>query len=172
MPGSNSSTDRIVVGEVGKPHGLDGTVVVRPDSDDPHRFARGARVWVGGQPREIEAVRATDGPLLVRFRGVSGRGAAESLRGLQISISESERRALGPDEFWPDQLTGMRIVGTSGADRGRVVGIVQALAQDRLEVDVGTGIAEIPFVAGLIEDIDLQAGVIRVHEVEGLFTPR
>ena len=48
-----SEDDLVVVGRVGRPHGLDGSFVVDRPSDDDARFAVGATLWVGGEPAEV-----------------------------------------------------------------------------------------------------------------------
>ncbi|MDX6508442.1 MAG: hypothetical protein QOG81_194, partial [Gaiellaceae bacterium] len=41
------------VGQVGRPHGLDGSFVVERASDDPERFAPGAELYAGGEPAKV-----------------------------------------------------------------------------------------------------------------------
>ena len=58
---SKSPTDtpwrppRIVVGRVGRPHGLDGSFFVEDASDDPARFATGQTLHVGDRPELVLA---------------------------------------------------------------------------------------------------------------------
>ena len=146
--------------------------MVKPDSDDPNRFAVGATLWVGEVRRAIEAVRETEGPLLVRFEGVQDRNGAERLRGVEVSISEDDRRPLDDDEYWPDELVGMEVLDASGAVRGRVVAVIQPDTQDRIVVDTVEGRVEVPFVAPLIAGVDREKRVISLDDVEGLLTPR
>ncbi len=147
-------------------------MVVKPDSDNPDRFRKGASVSVGGTARIIEQVHQTDGPLLIRFSGVADRSTAESLRGLDVSIADADRRDLDPDEFWPDQLVGLEVVDASGTGHGVVEAVIDAGLQPRLEVRTEEGIVEIPFVAAIVERVDLGSAVLTVAAIEGLFTPR
>ncbi len=45
--------DRVAVGRVGKPHGIEGAFFVEEPSDDPGRYAKGARLFADGEPAEI-----------------------------------------------------------------------------------------------------------------------
>jgi len=67
---------RVVVGKVGKPHGLDGAFFVEQPSDDGRWFQRGARLWV--QERELEVVdarRGAGGRPVIRLEREVPRGA-------------------------------------------------------------------------------------------------
>ena len=64
----------VAVGRVGRPHGLDGSFVVEEASDDPDRFAPGARVWAGGEQVTVAERKRAGNRLVVRLdRPVSTR---------------------------------------------------------------------------------------------------
>ncbi len=52
--------DRVTVGTVGRPHGLDGTVVVHPETDNPERFEPGRRVTAGFRSRARRRTKSGD----------------------------------------------------------------------------------------------------------------
>ena len=56
--------DRVLVGRVGRPHGLTGAFVVESPSADPERFAVGSELLAGGEPAEVvESKRVGGGRL-------------------------------------------------------------------------------------------------------------
>ncbi|MGF1667164.1 MAG: ribosome maturation factor RimM [Acidimicrobiia bacterium] len=174
MPESNSSTDpdgHVLVGIVGKAHGLAGHVFVMAQSDNPERFAPGALVGSERGEMAVESSRSADGRLIVKFSGVVDRTAAEALRGLRLTIPAASRRDLGEDEWWPDDLVGLRVVDHTGAARGVVDAIVEGVAQDRLAVTTTEGLeVEVPFVSELVPLVDIEAGFVQLADVEGLLT--
>lgn len=175
MPESSSSTDpippdHVVVGRVGKPHGLAGDVFVFPETDHPDRFSVSAEVFVDGRATTVAASRSTDDRLVVRFAGVTGRPQAELLRGFLVTIPEHARRALEPDEWWPDQLVGLRVLDHHGVEQGTVIAVVEGVAQDRLVVRTDVHEVEIPFVEQVVPAVDVEAGIIRLAPIEGLLT--
>lgn len=107
----------------------------------------------------------------MRFEGVSDRTSAEQLRGLDVWIGSDQRRSLDADEYWPDELIGMVVVDASSTERGTVVRVVQPGPQDRIVVQTPDAVVEIPFVAGLVAEVDRSARRIRLADVDGLFTP-
>lgn len=165
--------DRIVAGYVRRAHGIRGEVIVRSLSDDPERFAVGARLETDEVPsRELVVIgsRSHAHGHLLRFEGVADRTTAEQLKGVSLTIAPSERRTLEDDEFWPDQLIGLDVIDESGHPLGTVVDVVLAEAQDRLVVETpDEGRVEVPFVSALVGEVDVPANTVVVTPPEGLF---
>jgi 16S rRNA processing protein RimM len=144
--------------------------VVRSESDDPTRFSKGAVFWLAdGTTRTVRTVRATDREFLVRFEGVDDRSQAEALQGQPLMIEAAARRTLGPDEYWPDELVGLEVESfASGERRGKVVGYIEGVGQDRLQIVWDGETVEVPFVTALVPVVDVAAGVVRIHLIDGI----
>ena len=177
MPESNSSTEsalpegHVIVGRIGKPHGLNGEFFVFPETDHPlQRFAVGARVTAGGRETLVVSSRMTEDRLIVGLAVATGRPGAERLRGAILSIPEEDRRELEDDEWWPDQLVGLEVLDHEGERRGVVAAIIEGGAQDRLVVETDHGRYEVPFVEALVPVVDVDAGRIVLAEVDGLLS--
>jgi 16S rRNA processing protein RimM len=160
----------VLVGRVGKPHGLKGDVFVLPETDHPGRFSGGADVYLDGVLRPVASSRMQDNRLVVRFESVPDRSAAEGIRGAVVTIPESERRSLDDDEWWPDHLVGLRVYDHDGSDRGVIADVIEGVAQHRLVVDTGSGSVEIPFVGALVPVVDIEGGRVELADVDGLLT--
>lgn len=157
---------------MGRAHGLDGYVVVTPETDDPARFVPGA-IFIGpaGEPLTVARARTNkEGRLLIRFEEVADRSAAEAICGVALLIDEGDRRQLSPDEFWPDQLVGLEARDSEGTRLGTIVAVVEGSAQHRLRVDTGEDIAEVPFVRELVPEVSVEAGYVTIRPIPGLFT--
>ncbi|MBU6213896.1 MAG: ribosome maturation factor RimM [Actinomycetales bacterium] len=163
---------RIVVGRVGKPHGVRGEVTVEPRTDEPElRFAEGADLLTESGSLHIESVRFHQGTPLVAFRGVHDRTGAESLRNTLLYIeSDLDEPSTDPDEFWDHELIGMTALDDSGAVRGRVHDVLHLPGQDLLAVtrDDGSEVL-VPFVRAIVPSIDRAAGTLVVLDPGGLF---
>lgn len=159
----------MLVGRIGRAHGLGGHVVVHPETDNPARFVRGARLFdADGSVLEVERSQDRQGSLLVRFVGVADRTAAEALTGTALYIDPVDRRPLEPDEYWPDDLVGLSVHTHDGSSVGTVVGVVEGAAQFRLDIQGATVRFEVPFVAALVPEVDLEGGLIVLADVPGL----
>jgi 16S rRNA processing protein RimM len=117
---STSSTDGIVAGRVGRPHGLDGSFhVTQPRSD---LLSEGAELQVAGASREVVRRAGTDERPILRLGGCEDRDAAVALRGEELRVARAAAPALGPDEYWAEELEGCRV-----HDGEVVVGVVRRL---------------------------------------------
>lgn len=182
-PGSDLPVE-VVVGRVGRPHGLKGEVTVEVRTDSPERrFAPG--VHLRGEtgrdttaPRaavadlEVASVREHQGRLLVRFDGFADRDGAETLRGTLLHTSvPADETPEDPDEFYDHQLVGLRAEDLDGHHLGEVVRVVHG-AQDLLEVRTPQGHhGLVPFVAALVPEVDVPGGRVVVADRPGLVTP-
>ncbi len=160
------------MGRIGRPHGIAGQVVVRPMTDDPDRFAPGSTVRAGTEPPcdlVVAASREHGDGLVVSFDGVADRTAAEQLRGALLTIAPEQRRELGDDEFWPDDLAGMAALAPDGTRLGTVSGVRLGDAQDRLVVITVDGReVEVPFVDELVGDVHPSGGFVVLRLPDGL----
>ncbi|MDP3968473.1 MAG: ribosome maturation factor RimM [Nocardioides sp.] len=175
----------VVVGRIGRAHGVRGELSVEVRTDDPAlRFADGATLAVaavrgvtlpeGCPPRvTVTATRWHQSRLLVRFAEVSDRNAAELLRGTLLTVAlDPDERPEDSEEFYDHQLEGLAVRTPDGADVGRVVEVVHGAAQDLLAIRT-TADREVlvPFVSALVPTVDLDAGHIVVVDQPGLLDP-
>lgn len=157
------------MGEIGKPHGIDGEVYMVAISDDPHRFDPGSRlVHDDGTLLEVEGSHTHRGNrLLVKFEGVDSRNAAELLRG-PVYVSEDQRRDLEDGQFWQHELVGCRVSTVDGNDVGEVSGVVGGPAQDLLSVDREGRTWLVPLVKEIVVDVDIDARRVTIAPPAGL----
>ncbi len=163
----------VVIGRVGRAHGLRGEVNVEPRTDEPElRFALGAslRPDVDGSARlTVRAVRAHGDRLVVGFTEVSDRNAAEALSGALLLAEVSGRgRPADPEEYYDHQLVGLAVRTTGGDLVGRVAGVLHSPGQDVLVVAREGGEVMVPFVAALVPSVDLDTGTVTVDDRPGL----
>src|SRR5215210_2216823 len=86
----------VVVGRIGKPHGLRGEVTVDVRTDEPERrFARGSTLRAEPPPGSSSSLRSLtvagarqhQATLLVTFEELADRTAAEAARGIVLHAS-------------------------------------------------------------------------------------
>jgi 16S rRNA processing protein RimM len=179
-------TREVVVGRIGRPHGVRGEVSVEPRTDEPDRRFVPGTVLGTEAPRTaptgpdarpgrltVRAVRWHQDRLLVTFDELADRTAAESARGLLLLTEVPEdARPDDPEEFYDHQLVGLRVVTTDGRDVGEVRAVIHGAAQDLLAVRPEAGPeALVPFVAALVPEVDLAGRRVVVADRPGLLTP-
>jgi 16S rRNA processing protein RimM len=169
---------QLVVGRIGRPHGIRGELTVQVHTDDPDlRFAAGsvlATEPAARGPLTVSSSRWHSGRLLVSFDGCADRTSAEGLRGTLLVIDSAEAGpAAGPEEFHDYQLIGLDVVTVAGEPVGAVTDVLHQ-GQDLLVVRPGPGggaaTAEIlvPFVAAIVPEVDVTAGRLVIDPPPGL----
>lgn len=144
-------------------------MLVHPETDYPDRFAAGSELSTeAGHSLVVERSQPSRDSFLVRFVGVTDRTGAERLTGEFLFIDPAERRDLDPDEFWPDELVGLSARSENGDLLGEVVDVIEGPAQFRLVIQSPSGTFEVPFVAALVPQVDLEAGSLVLADIPGL----
>jgi 16S rRNA processing protein RimM len=179
---ADESVVEVVVGRIGKPHGLRGEVTVDVRTDEPERrFAPGSTLLAEPPPGSASSLRRLtvagarwhQSVLLVSFEELPDRTVAESARGivLHASIPAGESPE-DPDEFYDHQLVGLAAYDVDGTPLGTVAGLLHGGAQDLLRITTpDLREALVPFVKALVPEVDVTGGRIVVADRPGLVTP-
>ncbi|HEX8384684.1 MAG TPA: ribosome maturation factor RimM [Rubricoccaceae bacterium] len=173
----------LLMGRLGRSHGIRGDVKVVPETDDPNRFGALARVFVGHTP-QAAAERAVRG---VRFQYPKGRVVvllgldglakpedADALRGLNVYAHEDDLPALGEGEVFLHDLAGLDVwaVDDEGEPTERL-GVVRDLydgAQLLFAIQrEGKPEVLLPDVEEFVAAVDLPGRRLLVRPPEGLF---
>ncbi len=165
---------QVIVGRIGRPHGIRGDVVVGVRTDEPEaRFALGARLDTDPPARgpvTVAAVRWQSGELIVRFKGIRDRTTAGELGGTWLSIDSSALTALDdPDEFRDHDLIGLTVRTASGSVVGEVTDVLHH-GQDLLVIKPARAGEEImvPFVKAIVTEVDVAGRILVIDPPSGL----
>ncbi len=146
--------ERLVVGLVRGVHGLNGAVRVEILSDNPDRFAAGSVVHREGDPRPLTIISAQrDGPgLLIRFKEISDRNAADSLRNAYLEATALD---LPEDAFYWHDIIGCSVVSAIGEDLGTVRDVFRIGESEVYTVRGPRGEVLVPAVAGVVLELSV-----------------
>jgi 16S rRNA processing protein RimM len=170
---------QLVVGRVGRPHGLRGEVTVEVRTDDPdQRFSAGSAldtVPAERGPLTVVGTRWHSGTLLVRFAGYDDRNAVEELRDTVLAIDSGDLAPLADhEEFYDHDLMGLQVTTVAGEPVGTVTDVLHH-GQALLVVE-GSGTRSgaeilIPFVTAIVPEVDVAGGRLVIDPPEGLIDP-
>lgn len=135
------------------------------EDEDLVYFRPDHRVYVRGRSLTVREIRRGKRGHEVAFLEVTSRDAAEELRGSDVLAPE--RRRLGENEYWPDDLIGLGVRPGGGV----VSAISYGTAQDRLVIERHETTFEVPFVDELVPVVDVAAGYVEIVEIDGLSEP-
>lgn len=167
---------RLVVGRIVTAHGIRGECAVEVLTHAPDRFAPGATLDAGDpsgaelRRLTIAAARQHQRKLLVKFREVRDRNAAEALRGTLLSIRASEAMPLDEGAYYPHQIEGLGVVDEAGAPLGTLDEVLEAPASDIWVVRTPDGRrVMVPAVKEFVRAVDLDAGRVVLAPIGGMF---
>lgn len=159
----------VVVGRIGRAHGIRGELGVDIRTDEPERrFAPGSSVIHDGGTLTIVTARHHSGKLIVRFKGFDDRTSAETLHGkvLEAEVDAAELPD-DPTEFYDHQLVGLS-VRAGDVTIGTVIQVVHMPAQDSLAIKTDQREILVPFVLDLVPEVNVSKGFVRIAEIPGL----
>ena len=162
----------LVVGRIGRAHGVRGDVFVAPLTDEPeHRFAAGAElVTDAGQSLTVQFTKWHSGKFIVHFVGIDDRTAVEGLHHHTLSVDvDPMQLPEDPDEFYDHQLVGLEVRTVDKGVIGAIVEVIHLPAQDLLSVKLLDGReALIPFVSQIVPEVNVMQGYVLVEAPTGL----
>jgi 16S rRNA processing protein RimM len=162
----------LVVGRIGRPHGVRGEVSVDVRTDDPDvRYAPGSVLLTDPDRRQLTVVRSRwhHGRLLVQFEECSERDAADALRGQLLVVDSATAGSTEPGEYWDHELVGLEVRLPSGSRVGVIEDVLHVSGTDLLAVRRETGgEALVPFVEALVPIVDVAGGHVTIDPPKGL----
>ncbi|AXT85445.1 ribosome maturation factor RimM [Aeromicrobium sp. A1-2] len=163
---------QVVIGRIGRAHGIRGELNVDIRTDEPERrFAPGSSVVCGKRTLTVASARHHSGRLVVAFKEIPDRNAAEAIHGtiLEAFVDPLDVPA-DPEEFYDHQLVGLE-ARTGDTVVGTVTGIVHGPHQDTLAVKIDDREVFVPFVTEIVPVVDVAGGFVTINEIEGLLDP-
>ena len=135
------------VGQVVKPHGLKGEVIVSMITNRPEERLTSGFVFTTDRG-DLTLVWATphQGRWIVAFEGVRDRDGAEALRGT-VLMAEPLAGGADDDTLWIHELIGAEVVDVDGRSHGSVEAVEANPASDLLVLPGGK-LVPLVFVVG------------------------
>nr|WP_221320167.1 ribosome maturation factor RimM [Chitinivorax tropicus] len=154
------------MGQIGAPFGVRGWVHIYADTEYPDSLMD-YPVWQVGMPGNWRAVPIEDIELhaksiVVKFEGVADRDAAALLRNLQVGILRSEMPEPDENEYYWTDLIGLAVINLQDEHLGTVTQLFETGANDVLVVRDGETERLLPFVASVVQSVDLSGRKIVV----------
>ncbi|MDN2582279.1 ribosome maturation factor RimM [Aquibium sp. ELW1220] len=158
----------VLMAVIGAAHGIKGEVRVKSFTGDPEALGDyGPLVTADGRVFEVLGLRPQKEVVVVRFKGVKDRNAAEALAGTELFV---DRSALPPvadeEEFYHADLVGLAVVDTEGVRLGTVKTMHDYGGGDIVEVALtGARSVLVPFTKAAVPAIDVAARIMTVDRV-------
>jgi 16S rRNA processing protein RimM len=163
----------VVVGRVGRPHGVRGEVTIEVRTDDPDaRFRVGTALRTDPAdrgPLTVTGARWHREVLLLAFEGYDSREEVEALRDTLLEVPVAELPDLeDPDSYYDHQLVGLAVRLPDGTALGEVSAVRHEGADLLVVRRTDGGELLVPFVAAIVPTVDVAGGHVVVDPPEGL----
>ncbi|HEY0460521.1 MAG TPA: ribosome maturation factor RimM [Pyrinomonadaceae bacterium] len=167
------NSDLVAVAKIVKSRGLRGELVADVLTDFPGRFELLETVialFADGERRElkIENFWFQKGRIVFKFAGFDSIETAETLRGAEICIPESEAVELETDEFFDWELENCEVETLQGLKLGRVKELMRTGGTEILVVEGAEKEYLIPFAETICTEVDIENKLIKIDAPEGL----
>lgn len=163
----------LVIGRVGRAHGLRGEVTIESLTDKPEvRFQIGNQLQTDPSDRGpllIETSRENNGTVLLSFAGKQDRNEAESLRGTKLLVEiDIPKPVSDANEFHISQIIGMKAKKINGESIGVVTDVLDHPAHDTLLIKTSSGEILVPFVKKHVPTINMEEAELIIDNFEGI----
>ena len=151
---------RVMVGEIGRPHGVRGLVRLRAFTEDPAAIAAYSPLTdESGTRRFALTLKGGD---IAAIEGVADRDAAQRLTGTKLYVERDRLPPPEEEEFYLTDLIGLAAVTEGGESLGRVRAVEDHGAGAFLIVDGGGREHLLPFTKAVVPGVDIAGGRVTV----------
>ncbi len=165
--------EKLRVGVISSTHGLRGEVKVFPTTDTPNRFQKMKEVILDTGKEEltlaIEGVKFFKKFVILKFKGIDDINDVEKYKGKELYVTRDKAQKLGKDEYFIADLLGIAVVEDNGRKLGHIKDVIETGANDVYVVEMEEKKdLLIPAIKQCILKVDMEAGQMDVHLLEGL----
>lgn len=151
----------VVMGKVVGAQGLQGWVKVQTFTEYLDSLLDYDTWYVGNEqawrPLEVLEANVHGGKVLIaKLQGIVDRTAAEKCKGLLIAVPRDSLPQQPEDEYYWSDLIGLAVENLAGEAFGTVESLLETGANDVLVVKGEGGETLMPFIASVIQQVDLK----------------
>lgn len=166
----------LLIGKIGRAHGLQGEVRVWPMTSDPDRFNDLRDCLLVSPDEKIVQDARADGArvsadlVLLRLRGIDSRSQAESVNGWFLAVRRENAVPLPPDTWFICDLIGCAVFDKQRGYVGELADVIQNSAQDVYVVRLsGQPDLMFPALKTILASVDTIGRRIDIVLPDGLF---
>ena len=161
------------VGIISSTHGVRGEVKVFPTTDDVKRFKKLKDVLVDTgkekKPLQIESVKFFKQFAILKFKGYDTLDDIVVYKGNSLLVERKNAVRLNKDEYFIADLIGLSVENEDKSFTGILADVIETGANDVYIVKTAEGKdVLIPAIKDCILEVDVEAGFMKVHLLDGL----
>jgi 16S rRNA processing protein RimM len=151
---------RVMVGEIGRPHGVRGLVRLRAFTEDPAAIAAYSPLTdEAGTKRYAITLKGGD---IAAIEGITDRDAAQRLTGTKLYVERDRLPPPDDEEFYLVDLIGLAAVTEAGDALGTIRAVEDHGAGAFLIIAGAAGEHLLPFTRAVVPVVDIAGGRVTV----------
>lgn len=170
-PSTIGEPEFLLIGKMGRPHGINGEILLYVMTDFPERIEVGKTFYIGDQhqPHVLKNHRHHNKGLIIKFSEYRHRDQVDVLKNKGIFVRSDEIPPLDDGQYYLHQLIGLRVISDTGAEIGQLISHIETGANNVYIIRPKEGKEIlIPAIDEVILSVDLVAKEMKVHLPEGL----
>lgn len=125
----------ILVGVISAAHGIKGDVLVKSYTDPVSNIVKLRLIDKNNNPVKLKMLRVNSKDLVIcRPTGCNDRNHAETLKGIELYCHKENLPKLLAEEFYFEDLRGLKVIDQSGQTLGIILNIANYGAGDIIEI--------------------------------------
>ena len=131
-----SSDRKILLGKLGKPHGVKGFLYIHYYGEDPNKlYDYEGLLLDDGTSVKVDKLLLQKDRVILKFLETNSRNDAEKLRDKELFIKEDSLPVLENNQAYYFELEGLNVKNLDNVDLGRVKEILETNANDVLVIE-------------------------------------
>lgn len=165
--------DMLQVGVITAAHGVRGEVKVFPTTDDTARFKK-SQILILDTGRErltlkVRNVKFFKQFVILKFEGIDNINDIEKYKRCPLLVRREDAVPLEDDEYFIADMIGILVETEDGETFGTLKDVIKTGANDVYVIASEThGEVLIPAIKECILEVDIEAGRMKIHLMEGL----
>jgi len=155
----------VVMGRIGAPYGVRGWINVFPDTETLDGLFDYPTWWINTDGQwhafEVEEAKVHGDHIVACLHGIDDRELAFGLKGKQLAVPREQLPEPDEDEFYWSDLIGLEVENLQHVKLGTIAELMATGANDVMVVK-GDHERLIPFIAQVVQDVDLAGGRVLV----------
>jgi 16S rRNA processing protein RimM len=155
----------VIIGKIISAYGIKGWVKIRPFTETAKNFIQYKTQFLSRNQKDWNCVEIKEikiqGQDVIADIGFTDRDQSISHKGYFLAIARDQLPQLPEDEFYWDDLIGLKVIDDDHEDLGKVVGLIETGANDVLVVS-GDRERLIPYIPQVIKKVDTHNQLIEV----------
>lgn len=164
----------ILIGKIIGPHGIKGTLKVKPFTDFLERFEKNKIVKIKFENSLFEFLIEESflhkNFVCLKLKGIENINEALKFKDCEIVINDNELKKLEEDEYYIHDLIGLKVLGDDDIELGVITDVISLASNDVYEIELlNKKKVFYPAVKDFIKEINIEKKIIRIKNYEGFF---